>query len=367
MQEPAPEKHEGGDVREATMASANQLGRLFDLVGRAVKWPGFGCGLSEAEYDEFDATVVRAYHRNGWFTEEQVRHALRALSSMLSEEELRSWCDRHPLPRDARPGSRIGLITAGNVPLVGFHDLLAVLLSGHQAHVKVSGQDAGLLQAVTTIWGCYYQDLRDRVVFREQELGTVDAVIATGSTNTARYFEHYFGHLPRIIRRNRVSVAVLDGTESEAELIALGEDVFRYYGLGCRNVAQLYLPTTMDTDRLFRAFYDHRHVVEHNKYANNYDYHRALWLLEGIPFLDNGFVLLKEDRSLNSPTGTLFICRYDDPVEVERELAAHEDRIQCVVGHGWIPFGRSQYPTVQDHADGVDTLGFLMGLYSTNS
>jgi len=190
----------------------------------------------------------------------------------------------------------------------------------------------------------------------------VDAVIATGSDNTARYFEHYFGHLPRIVRKSRVSVAVLDGSETPEELAALGEDVFRYFGLGCRNVAKVYLPRDFDLDRLFGAFFPWKDIVHHHKYANNYTYTRAVWMLDRVPFVENGFLLLREAEALPSAVSTLHWERYDDRASLEADLAACATSIQCVVGHGHVPFGRAQYPALWDYADGVDTMRFLLGL-----
>ena len=223
-----------------------------------------------------------------------------------------------------------------------FHDLLCVLISGHHARVKCSSQDDVLLPAVLDMLERFHPGIRDRVEFVQGKLGAVDAVIATGSNNTARYFDHYFGHVPRIVRRSRVSVAVLDGSESEAELAALGEDIFRYFGLGCRNVAKLYVPRAFDLDRFFTAIYPWKDVIHHGKYGNNYDYNRAVWLLEQIPFLENGFLLVKEDAAFASPVASVHVQRYDEREEVDRELRSNAEAIQCIVGHGHVPFGKSQ-------------------------
>ena len=236
-----------------------QLGRLFFLFGESVEWPGHSCGLNEAEFAEFNDVVKRAYQRNGWFTEENVRYALNGLALMLDREALERWCAEYPTlhqqPTTNNQQPTIGIIMAGNVPLVGFHDLLCVLLSGNKARAKCSSDDAGLTAAVVSVLGRIAPDLAAQVSFAEQKLGDVDAVIATGSNNTARYFDHYFKHVPRIVRKSRTSIAVLDGSETDDELSALGEDVFRYFGLGCRNVGKLFVPRDFDLDRVFKALF----------------------------------------------------------------------------------------------------------------
>jgi hypothetical protein len=345
------------------LAAFAQLGRVFALLGAGAPWPGHACGLAEAEYREADDAVKRASGLNAWFTEEQVRHMLRSLGVMLAPSTLERWVLPHAngLARagDART---VGIITAGNIPLVGFHDLLSTLVAGHSARLRTSSDDAGLTRMAVGLLTLIAPGLGALVEVTEGRLGPVDAVIATGSDNTARYFEHYFGHLPRIIRRNRTSVAVLDGTETADELAALGEDMFRYFGLGCRNVGKLYLPVHFDLDRVIGAILPWGHLAQHAKWANNYDYHKAIWLMDRVPLIENGFVLFKEDAGLHSPLGSIHYERYTDREVVTTALAAHAERIQCVVGHGHVPFGQAQCPAPWDHADGVDTLAFLLTL-----
>ncbi|MBK9759058.1 MAG: acyl-CoA reductase [Flavobacteriales bacterium] len=343
-----------------------QLGKLFGLFGAKAPWPGHSCGLNEGEFAKFDSAVESAKHRNAWFIEENVRHALIELSGMLEPNALRSWLSSYDLqPAKAGiPGHQrtVGLITAGNIPFVGFHDLLCVLLSGHRVRIKISSDDAGLTEAAINVIRLIAPDLGKRITVADRKLGEVDAVIATGSTNTARHFEHYFGQLPRIIRKNRTSVALLDGTESEEELLALGEDLFRYFGLGCRNVSKLYLPRDFDLDRIFKAIFPWKEIGNHHKWANNYEYHKAIWLMDRVPLIENGFVLFREDSSLHSPLGSIYYERFDDRATVETELATHAEQLQCIVGHGHLPFGSAQCPGPQDYADGVDTMKFLLGL-----
>lgn len=339
-----------------------QLGRLFGLFGRQADWPGHACGLNDAEYKAFDEVLLRAQSRNAWFTEENVRHMLRSLAAMLDPGALRHWLAGYPDIERERGTKTIGLITAGNIPLVGFHDLLCVLLSGHHVRVKLSSDDAGLTTAVVDLLHLIAPDLAASVTLAEGKLGEVDAVIATGSNNTARYFEHYFGHLPRIIRKNRTSVAVLDGTETDEELTGLGEDLFRYFGLGCRNVSKLYVPQDFDLDRVFKAIHPWASLSLHNKWVNNYEYHKAIWLMDRVPLLENGSVLFKEDAGLHSPLGSIYYERYAQRSAVNDALNARQEHIQCVVAHGQVPFGQAQCPGPQDYADGVDTMRFLLSM-----
>lgn len=342
------------------MAAWAQLGRIFAWLGADAAWPGHSCGLNAGEFEALRSAFQRAHQQNGWFTPEEVRYAAGGIAHLLDRSGLDRWLAGYPALVQDRAPRTVGLILAGNVPFVGLHDLLSVTLAGHRARVKVSGQDAGLTRATTDALIILCPELAASVTFAEERLGPVDAVIATGSTNTARYFHHYFGHLPRIVRKGRVSVAVLDGTESDAELDALGEDVFRYFGLGCRNVSKVFAPADFDTDRLFRAFHRWKDVAHHAKYANNLDYHRALWLLDREPFLENGFLLLRETTALASPVAVLHLERYTDRQALQARLSELADEVQCVVGHGAVPFGAAQRPGPADHADGVDTVAFLL-------
>ena len=353
------------------LSACLQVGRLFDLFGNAKPWPGFSCGLGEEEYAAFNTAIARAGVVNGWFTDVNVRHMMKSLSLMLADEALRPWIrdDRMEQRQPAVP-KRIGIIMAGNVPMVGFHDLLCVIMSGHHTRIKPSSQDNVLIPAVIDLLELLAPGIKRQVTIADGKLGEVDALIATGSNNTARYFEHYFGHVPRIVRKGRVSVAILDGSETEEDLRFLAEDVFRYFGLGCRNVSKVYLPREFELDRLFKAMYDWNDIVNHHKYANNYDYNRAVWLMEQVKFLDNGFVLLKEDKSLASPMAALYYERFDDREEALRAIESQRASIQVVlgIGKGLCPFGNAQYPNLWDYADDVDTMGFLLGLdQGTNS
>lgn len=318
--------------------------------------------VEEVVRERFERLIDREQHYNGWFTSENVRSAFTALGTSMTETKLEEWLVAYPNAEKERSGQKVALVLAGNIPLVGFHDVLCTLISGHHALIKCSRDDNRLLPAVLEALVEINPYWKSRFTLVQHLLKDYDAVIATGSNNTARYFEHYFGRVPHIIRKNRSSVAVLNGEESPGEMEALGDDVFRYFGLGCRNVTKVFAPKDFDTDRLFGGLYSYREVINHSKYANNYDYHKALWLLNRDELIENGFVLLKEDEKLVSPVGSLFLHRYNNIEEANTWLENHREEIQCVVGHGRIPFGQAQHPELWDYADGVDTLSFLLHL-----
>jgi hypothetical protein len=304
-----------------------------------------------ADMDDLIRLEVR---RNGWFTEENVRLALKGIGQTLTAEQLETWLQKYPEPVSPK---KVGLVLAGNLPLVGFHDVLCTLLAGHTALVKMSRDDNRLLPALLSAVPAI-----DRVQFVDR-LTEFDAVIATGSGNTSRYFEYYFAHVPHIIRRNRTSVAVLTGEESDEELKQLADDVFQFFGLGCRNVTKVFMPHDFDLNRMFAGFFHYKDIVNHNKYANNYDYHKALWLLNREDLIENGFLIVKEEeQQLVSPVGTLFTKRYNDINAVKQELEDRSEELQCVVGRGYTPFGQAQQPCLWDYADGVDTLDWLLKL-----
>lgn len=313
-------------------------------------------------YDKLDKAVLLAGQKNGWFTENQVLFALKVWGNCLESEQLESWLQPYNINRNLN--KKVALILAGNIPLVGFHDLLAVLLSGNAAIVKLSSNDNVLLPAMVDILETMMPGMKDLVRFEEEFLKEFDMVIATGSNNTARYFEYYFGKKPNIIRKNRNSVAVLKGDESRDTLTALGQDVFQYYGLGCRSVSKLFVPEDYSFDSLFEAFEPYRELIEEKKYENNYDYNKAIYLMSEFPFLDNGFVMLKEDKAYASPIGTVFFERYQDLDKLKSRLRQDKERIQCLVSEGFmegeVSFGKTQYPLLHDYADGVDTVEFLL-------
>ena len=314
------------------------------------------------EWAPLKQAMTVAEHSNGWFSPSEVEHAATVWSQALAPEEVEKWLESLPETAQDRSTVTVGIVMAGNIPLVGLHDLICAVVSGHQVKLKPSRDDAGLTAALLLSWSNVCPGLKEQVSIEQERLIGFDAVIATGSKNSGRYFQHYFGQVPHIIRGQRTSVAVLDGSESLEQLKALSHDIFRYYGLGCRNVTQVFIPEDFDLDRLFAAFVDWSHLGHHNRFYNNYTYHKALWLMEAVDLLENGFVLLKEDPAWVSPVGALHYQRYTDVALVEERLQNDAQAIQCRVGHGGLAFGDAQCPGLSDYADGVDTMAFLMGL-----
>jgi hypothetical protein len=249
---------------------------------------------------------------------------------------------------------------------VGFHDFLSVLISGHKVLAKLSSNDKQLLPYLTGQLLVIEPGFQEFISFTEEKLENFDAVIATGSNNTARYFDYYFGKYPNIIRKNRNSVAVLNGTESAEQLEALANDIFRFFGLGCRNVSKLFIPKDYNFDNFFKAMFTWKHVINDHKYINNYDYNKAVYLMSLLPVLDNEFLLLKEDSGYSSPISVVFYEYYEDTEILRQKLDENSESIQCVVADGGIvaaiPFGKTQSPQLWDYADGVDTLDFLLKL-----
>lgn len=247
---------------------------------------------------------------------------------------------------------------AGNIPMVGFHDLLSVLISGNKLVAKLSSQDNYLMKLVVNQLISNHPEFKE-LISVEERLTEIDCIIATGSDNSARYFEYYFAKYPHIIRKNRTSVGVLTGNESREELFELGKDIFTYFGLGCRNVSTVLVPTGYDFAAFFESVQTFESVVQHHKYANNYDYNKSILLLDQVPFLDNGFLLVKPDQQLVSPISVLHYQTYENKEEIPLILSRIQEKVQCVVGSGFLPFGKAQLPEVNDYADGVDTLKVL--------
>ena len=319
--------------------------------------------LSKTE--QFNDIFDKAEQQNSWFTRANVIFAFKSWSEALSENNVQQWLSQYQLPQTTSP-KKILIIMAGNLPLVGFHDLLCVLVAGHKAIVKLSSDDGVLLPYLIKQMKAFTPEWAEAVTFTDDKVTEYDAVIATGSDNTARYFEYYFGKKPHIIRKNRHSVAVLTGEETPKELQDLGKDIFLYYGLGCRSVSKLFVPQGYDFDLLFQAIYPYKDIIEEQKYANNYDYNKAVYLMSLYKLLENGFLLLKEDEHYGSPIATLFYEYYTNKETLKKKLATDREKIQCVVGHnfidGEIPFGQTQTPKLWDYADGVNTLTFLLNL-----
>ena len=324
--------------------------------------------LNDEWYASTDEHISNAHVYNAWFTEEFVRNAVGAISYMLQEEKLRKWISLYNSEDfDISEGKQIGVVMAGNIPLVGFHDFLCVLLSGHYFQGKLSSKDQYLMKLMVDLVCAINPDFADWISITEERLSGFDAIVATGSDNSARYFEYYFGKYPNIIRKNRTSVAVIIGNESELELSSLADDVFLYFGLGCRNVSRFFVPEGYDFGPLFKSFEKYSYLGSHNKYANNYEYNRAIYLVNQTKHLDGGFFILKEDNGLFSPLAVFFYEYYSSPEHLENLLNIHKLGIQALVStdqgqEGAVTPGRAQYPEPWDYADGVDTMSFLLSL-----
>lgn len=316
-------------------------------------------------HNDLNALIEVAYSYNGWFTKENIDLALKGIASMLEENSLKMFSKQVQEP--AKPKT-VAVIMAGNIPAVGFHDLLCVLLGGHQILIKVSSDDPALIPFLAGMLIYFEPGFAPMINFSEAKLKDFDAVIATGSNNTAKHFEYYFGKYPHIIRQNRTSVAILTGNESPEELKELGKDIFWYFGLGCRNVSKLYVPEGYNFDKLYEAIFDFKYVLDNKKYNNNYEYNRAIYLLDLIPFLDNNFLILRENTNLHAPTAVLYHQSYTNQTSLVENIKEQRQNLQCIVanfeisGVKTIPFGKTQQPSVFDFADDVNTLDFLNSL-----
>lgn len=313
-------------------------------------------------YQEFHDIVIKSKQHNAWFSVQNIHKAIGSWVEALSEENINQWLKPYDLSNINK--KKVAIISAGNVPLVGFHDCLSVFLTGHDLVLKYSSKDKFLTPYLLK----FLQNTGDfdsKLEVTDGQLSDFDAVIATGSNNTSRYFEYYFKNKPNIIRKNRNSVAVLSGNETDDELKKLGQDIFQYFGLGCRNVSKVFVPVNYNFTQFFEAIYDYSDVIHHHKYANNYDYNKAVYLMSEIKLFDNNFLVLKEDQSYSSPIACLFYEYYEDLNQIEKKLHIDRDLLQCKVGHlGFtdVNFGETQSPQLWDYADGIDTILFLKDL-----
>jgi hypothetical protein len=317
--------------------------------------------------DKLKHLIASAHHFNAWFTAEETSKAVKGIADMLNEGNVGKWFSSLGSEPTSSP-KKIGLVLAGNLPLVGFHDVLAVLATGHIALIKLSSQDNKLIPCLLDKLKEYEPAFSEQLIFTER-LDGFDAVIATGSNNSSRYFEYYFSKVPHIIRKNRNSVAVLTGQETTDELYLLGHDIFDYFGLGCRNVSKIYVPEGYNFNTFFESIEVYKNVFNHHKYANNYDYNKSIYLINNEKHYDNGFLLVKKDMRLTSPLAVLHYEEYSNMDQVENTLEAAAEQIQCVVtkqnlnlSPQQVEFGGSQRPRLWDYADGINTLDFLRSL-----
>ncbi len=321
--------------------------------------------LNNKFYDDFNKLISIIEIKNQWFTIKHVRYSISAIANLLTEKNLSKWINNYPNINNNNTKKTIGVIMAGNIPLVGFHDLLCVLISGHKFLGKMSSKDNQLIKKITEILISINPEFKELISFTEQNLSNFDAIIATGSNNTSRYFEFYFKNYPHIIRKNRNSIAILNGNETINELHNLADDIFLYFGLGCRNISKLYVPNDYNFDIFFKAINHYRNIINHKKYANNYKYYKSILLINKTPHLDNGFLLLKEDFSISSPISTIYYEKYHNINDLTKAINQNLENIQCIVTNcnefkNKIEFGQAQKPELWDYADNVDTLKFLM-------
>lgn len=334
------------------------------LSDRIQAFVRLGQRLEKLSDEEKKALAEKAGNENGWFTPESIAKALHGIQRFLNDESLARWVSRYSL--ESVSPKTIGVAMAGNIPLVGFHDLLCVLIAGHNLLAKKSSQDSYLIETVSQ-WLVEIEPRFAKQIQFADRLNPAQAVIATGSDNTARYFEYYFRNIPHIIRKNRTSSAIIMGEEEPSLLTALGEDVFSYFGLGCRNVSKLYVPEEYNFSNLLKNWDVYQTIIHHHKYANNYDYQKSILLVNQIPFYDSGFILLTAQTSLVSPISVLHYEFYKDQVDLKNKLHLQQNKLQCVLSaNGWyagsIPFGEAQTPDVDEYADRLDTLRFLSEL-----
>jgi hypothetical protein len=331
--------------------SFSELGQILrDSLG------GTGTGYSA----DLNKIINNQQFKNPWFTPGNVTMAIKAVADELTYENLAKWTGRYPSLDSAGKIINVGVVMAGNIPLVGFHDFLSVLISGHNLIAKTSSKDPELIVFISNILCDINPGFKKKITFTEGLLGGFDAIIATGSDNSSRYFEYYFGKYPHIIRKNRNSIAIIEGNETEKELAGLGSDVFSYFGLGCRNISKIFFSKGYDIARLKLSWSEYFNVINHNKYANNYDYNKAVFIVNKDEYIDTGYLLFKESKEISSPVAVLYFEFFDSVNNVYQEIEKAREKIQCVVSRNNIPFGTAQSPHLWDYADGIDTVDFLL-------
>ncbi|HNE50408.1 MAG: acyl-CoA reductase [Chitinophagales bacterium] len=303
----------------------------------------------------------QSYRHHSWFTPESIAQSLKNIAAeFLSKEKLENWLVNYTIKQNNAPKT-IAIVAAGNIPMVAFHDILCVLISGNKLQLKLSDKDKFLLPFLLERLIELESSFKTHISIQNR-LENFDAIIATGSNSSAQHFEFYFGKYKNIIRRNRNSVAILNGTETAEELQQLGHDIFDYFGLGCRNVSKILIPNDFDLLKLKEAFNVFSNIMQHTQYMNNLDYQRTIYLMNQISMVDIDFINIVENKSLHSPISCLHYERYASEKDVQSYLETEKENIQCIIGKGFLPFGSSQQPTLTDYADNVDTLKFITSL-----
>jgi len=312
-----------------------------------------------------DELFLEIERNNPWFIKENIDYSLNQISSTLTKENLNNWLSKYPELKKEKQAKTVAVVTAGNIPLVGFHDFLSILITGNNILVKLSSKDNILLKEVANALINIEPEFKNRISFTDNIMKGFDAIITTGSDNSAKYFQYYFDKYPHIIRKNRNSVAIISGDETKEELENLADDVFMYFGLGCRNVSKIFIPENYELKNLFEAFAKYENIIQHNKYANNYDYNRSIYLMNNIKFLEDRHIILKEDLNYSSPISVIYYERYKDINLIFSKLKKDDDKIQVIItniSEKLIKFGKAQKPDLNDYADNIDTIEFLSGL-----
>lgn len=332
-----------------------QLGAVFKQLSANEPWT-IEKKISENSYDGFSLAIEREVFHNGWFEETMIKKSLLGITTWLDLDTLTQWSKHYPFQEKSK---NIAVIMASNIPLVGFHDFLCVLISGNKIQIKLSTEDNRLFKWIRTALIEIDPGFVELIHIPEGKLSGFDAVIATGGGASVQHFSSYFSHVPHLFRGNRSSIAVLTGKESDADMRALGKDIFDYFGRGCRNVSHLLLPKDFELNRFFEGIVSYSEVINNKKYGNNYDYNKAIHLMNLVPFLDNNFMLLMENEQLQAPLSMVYFHYYSNEEEVKNYLEVHKEQLQCIVGLEHLPFGSTQEPQIKEYADGIDTMQWL--------
>ena len=335
----------------------NQLGKLFEDLCNNKKNSIYNIWIKK-----FQIEISSAWQYNKWFTREFVLLSLNNWSIELSENNLKKWIEKYRTKDCSK--KTIALIMAGNLPLVGFHDFVCAFILNYNCLIKLSSDDKILIPIIIEFIQSLLPDFENKIKLVQKPLKNFDGVIATGNNTSFKHFEYYFKKHPKILRKSRHSIAILDGNESKNDLKNLGKDIFNFFGMGCRSVSKIFIPFNYNFDLLFNALYEHREIINHNKYANNYDYNKAVYLMSEQKFIENGFLMIKEDSKLGSPIACLFYEKYESISKLEKKTIDMKDSLQCVVSNlkisNAIAFGSCQNPKIDDYADNIDTLKFLL-------
>lgn len=342
---------------EKRVDTFHKLGELFKNISEGKKE-----SLYKEWSDKFSEAITSAYQYNNWFTKDNIVLSLKNWSKELNNKNLFSWIKKYNT-KDCSDKT-VAIIMAGNLPLVGFHDFICATLLNYNCLIKLSSDDKILFPLIVDFMNFISPGFKNKINFTEQPLKNFNGVIATGSDSSFKYFEYYFKNYPKLLRRNRHSIAILDGNESKKNLNDLAGDIFNYFGMGCRSVSKIFIPDNYNFDLLFNSLYKFKDIINHNRYANNYDYNKAVYLMSEQKFTENGFVMLKEDKKLGSPIACLFYEKYNSYSELKKYIRLEKRSLQCIVTNlnisNSITFGESQTPKIDNYADNVDTINFLL-------